>query len=117
MRYLKFNFSEIYLIIAVFFYWISASVIINWFGIGLLLTLIILLLSKSRILGITIGILWIFINIYMILAMFSELSEFPSFNNSALKLLVVGSIFFGLNLILSGMLVYKYTSPTLKVNL
>ncbi len=108
MQNLKRYLPETYLIAATLFYWMSAAIVVNWFAIGLLSLLIFLIVTKNKVLGITIASIWILINLYMVLALISELSEFPEFNNAAFELLGVGSLFLGLNLIFSVILLVKY---------
>jgi len=90
---------ELYLIAAVLFYWFSAANIFNPIAIGLLVVLIFQLVFKKQYLGITIATLFIVINLYLILALVSELREFTEVTNDFLLLIVVGTLFIVLNLI------------------
>ncbi len=114
MKHLKSNLPETYLIAATLFYYISAAVIVNWFAVVLILLLVTLLITKNKILGVSIASLWILVNLFMVLALISEVSEFPEFNSDALQLLGVGSLFLGLNLIFSVMLLVKYGKTEIK---
>jgi NO-binding membrane sensor protein with MHYT domain len=54
---------------------------------------------------------------YMILALLSELSEFPGFNRSAWLMLGMGSVWLGVNLLLGIIMLRKwYGKPLLTIN-
>ncbi len=80
----------------------------NWFAMALLVILGILVFTKNQILGIIIGSFLILINLYMYLALASELLKFETFNDKAKNLLIYGVTFLTLNLIFSVLLLYKY---------
>ncbi len=105
------NLPEYLLIAAVIFYWVSTAMVFNPVAIGLLAILILQLFFKSRVIGIVIPGLLILASFYMLLAMMSELNEFPVFNADARKLLVVGLSFFVSTILVSGVMIYKYASP------
>ena len=105
------NLPEYLLIAAVLFYWVSTAFLLNPVAIGLLAVLVLQLFLKSRVIGIVIPGLLILASFYMLLAMMSELSEFPAFNADARKLLVVGLSFFLSTMVISGWMIYKYASP------
>ncbi|KAA3632547.1 MAG: hypothetical protein DWQ02_14600 [Bacteroidetes bacterium] len=105
------NLPEYLLIAAVIFYWVSTAVVINPVAIGLLVVLILQLFFKNRIIGIVIPGILIMASFYMLLAMMSELNEFPVFNADARKLLLVGLSFFLSTILVSGVMIYKYASP------
>jgi hypothetical protein len=108
MKILKSYLSEIYLFVAIIYFWSLAALIVNWFAIALLIILGVLIVTKSKILGMTIGIFLILINLYLLLALVSELSEFEVFNADAKKLLGFGLLFLGLNLFFSMRMLLKY---------
>jgi hypothetical protein len=98
-----------YLLIAsVLFYWISVGRVMNPIAIGLLLVLVFQIIFKVRWLGVLIPGLLILISLYLLLALFSELSEFPSFNAEAQTLLFVGLGFLLSTLFISGVMIVKY---------
>ena len=109
MTQLKKNIPELYLILAVLYYWTLTAMHVNWIAISLLLVLLILLLTKSQPLGLLIGSILIVINLFLVLAMFSELSEFEVFNKQAWQLLGVGTLFLGVNIFVSVLLLLKYS--------
>ena len=110
MKALKSYIPEIYFVIATLYYWSLTTIQINWIAIGLLVALGSLIFTKNKVLGIVIGSLLVIINLFLFLALFSEFSEFTSFNAEAKELLFVGSLFLGLNLLFSTLLLYKYAN-------
>jgi len=108
MKILKSYLSETYLLIAIIYYWSLTAIAANWFALALLVILGILIVTKNKVLGMTIAIFLIIINLYMFLALASELSEFEVFNTDAKKLLGVGALFLGLNLLFSTLMLFKY---------
>lgn len=89
--------SEIYLLAAVIFYWVSTANLLNPIAFFLLAVLTLLFLWKNEILGITISFLFLILSLFMILALISELNEFPKFNKDAQIMLLVGGTWLGLN--------------------
>jgi hypothetical protein len=100
---------EYLLIAAVVFYWLSAGILINPFAIGLLVILIFQIIFKNRIVGLIIPSILILACLYMLLALFSEFNEFPTFNAEAKKLLFVGLLFFVSTIMASVIMFYKYS--------
>lgn len=101
---------EFFLMAAILFYWLSTSTIINPIAIGLLLVLVFQIIFKNRIIGIAIPSLLILVSFYMLLALISEFNEFPTFNANAKELLFVGLTFFTSSIIISGIMIYKYSA-------
>ncbi len=99
---------EYLLIASVLFYWISTANALNPIAIGLLLVLILQIFFKNQVVGIIIPVVLILVCMYMLLALFSELNEFPTFNSDAQTLLFVGLSFFLLTIGVSGLMIYKY---------
>lgn len=99
---------EYLLIIAVLFYYVSASVVFNPIAIGLFVILVLQIIFKNQLIGILIPSLLILCCCFMLLALFSEFNEFPTFNAEAKKLLFVGLSFFIGTMIVSGLMIYKY---------
>ncbi|MCT4590368.1 MAG: hypothetical protein N4A71_21245 [Carboxylicivirga sp.] len=99
---------EYLLIVAVVFYWLSASVVLNPVAIALGIILILQIIFKNRIVGTIIPVVLIMACLYMLLALASEVSEFPSFNYEAARLLFVGLAFFLSTMLVSGIMLYKY---------
>ncbi len=101
---------EYLLIAAVTFYWISAGLLINPIAIGLIAGLIIQIIFKNKVVGFIIPAVLILTSFYMLLALLSELKEFPKFNSEAKTLLFVGSSYFLSTIIVSVIMIYKYTT-------
>lgn len=66
------------------------------------------LFFKNAITGIMLANLFAFINLYMILALLSEFSEFPTFNFDAAKLLFFGLLIILTNLVIVGLMYVNY---------
>lgn len=98
---------EYILMAAVLFYWFSSSNLTNPVAIGLLFVLVLQSFWKNRFLGILISAILALTSCYMLLALFSELQEFPSFNADAQQLLFVGLTFLCTTLFTSGLLIVK----------
>jgi hypothetical protein len=99
---------EYLLVLAVIFYW-SSSAILNPIAITLLIVLVCQIIYKNKVVGIIIPTLLILSSLYMLLALLSEFREFPTFNYEAKKLLFVGLTFFISTIIVSGIMIYKYS--------
>ena len=52
----------------------------------------------------------------MLMALMSEFNEFPTFNFEAKKLLFVGLTYFILTIVVSGIMIYKYSTLENKQN-
>lgn len=100
---------EYYLVASVLFYWFFTGTVLNLIAIVLLLVLGFQLVYQKAGLGIAIGILFLLLNLFMVLALVSELSEFTEFTSSFYELLVVGSLYLGTNILVSTMMIWKYT--------
>lgn len=100
---------EYLLILAVVFYWGTAGITVNPVAISLIVILILQIIFKNRILGLIIPSLLIIISLYMTMALLSELQEFQVFNAEARKLLFVGLLYIIFTVIISGLMIYKYS--------
>jgi hypothetical protein len=99
---------ELYLILSVTYYWILTGTLFNPIAIALLSILATLVVFQNKALGFMIGMILLLLNLYMVLAMISELNEFQTFNQKAIELLVFGTAYFGLNITVSIALVLKW---------
>jgi hypothetical protein len=99
---------EYLLIVAVIFYWISTSSLFNPIAIGLLLVLIFQIVFQNKILGLIIPSVLILSCLYMILALISELYEFPTFNSDAKSMLIIGLTYFTFTVIVSFFMIFKF---------
>ena len=108
VRFLRPWIAECYLILSVLYYWFMTGTILNLSAIALLGILTGLIIWKNKALGVAIAIVFMFLNLYMILAMISELNEFETFNRRAQELLIFGSLYFGTNIAVSIKLLIKW---------
>ncbi|WP_323788629.1 hypothetical protein [Psychroserpens sp.] len=99
---------EYLLIAAVLFYWMSAGQPINYIAIGLIIAIVLQIIFKNKMVGIAIPFLLIITSLYMILALISEVREFPSFNAEAKTLLLFGLTYFLTTMLVSVIMIYKY---------
>lgn len=99
---------ELYLLLSVIYYWSLTALIINPLAISLAIVLGFQIWSRNKALGIGISVVFLLLNFFLVLALLSELSEFTEFNKNAILLLTVGSLYLGLNIFFSGVLLYRY---------
>jgi hypothetical protein len=109
-RLLRTSIPEILLIASTIYYWSLTSIFENWLAPILLVILIFLVISQNRIVGLVIGSLISIASFYLVLALISELNEFPDFNDEAKKMLLFGSLLIGFNIIISTWLLFKYAT-------
>jgi len=76
--------------------------------IGFVAILILQIIFRNKISGLIIASLFLLINLYMLLALFSEKNEFPIFNGDAKQLLIGGLLLLVFNLFVIGLMIYKY---------
>ncbi|MBU2929657.1 hypothetical protein [Winogradskyella psychrotolerans] len=105
---LKFFISELFLILSVLYYWFLTPNLFNPIAIGLLTILVFQIIKKNATLGIVISATVLLLTLFMVLALISELSEFNTINQNWKNLVIFGSLYLGLNLILAGFMFYKY---------
>ncbi|WP_282135044.1 hypothetical protein [Seonamhaeicola maritimus] len=80
---------EYFLLASVILYWWQ-TIILNPIAIVLTSILILQIIYKNRIIGLIIPSILTLASMYMILALISEVSEFPTFNQDAQTMLFVG---------------------------
>lgn len=101
---------ELYFLASVLFYYISAAVVFNIIAIILFAVIAQQLYFRKSFSGLLIGSLLLLVNVCLILALTSELSEYASFNTSAQKLAFAGFTWIGLNMMAGIMMLKKYSS-------
>ena len=106
---IKRSLPEYYLIASVLFYWFFTATILNPFAIGLLIVLGFQLVYQRGGAGIAIAITFLILNLFMVLALLSELAEFTEFTTGFYQLLIVGSLYLGTNILVSSIMILKYT--------
>lgn len=108
LKYKLLLIPELYLVVATVYYWILTSNLLNPVAIALLVILGYLFITKNQTLGLLISGVFIALNGFLILALLSEYSEFEATAHSGNELLIVGSLFIGLNLIVASLMFRKY---------
>ena len=109
------KFPEYYLVVLTILAGYTPAFDFSPISIGLAAILIFQIVFKNKISGLLIASIFLLINLYMLGALISEFNEFPEFNNSAKQLLFVGLSLWSLNILSSGVMIYKY-SKTESVN-
>lgn len=99
---------EIYLLGATLYYWFLTSNVFNPIAIILLLILTYQLVYKKLTTGVIIAFVFIVLNLYMVLALISELSEFSEPTSNYNQLLIFGTLFLGINLIAGAFMLWKF---------
>jgi VIT1/CCC1 family predicted Fe2+/Mn2+ transporter len=111
---LKSQIPELFLIASVLYYWVLTANLFNPYAIGLLAILIYQIISKKSTLGLIISVIVICLTLFMVLALISELSEFNTATENFNNLLLFGSLYLGLTLVMSAFMFFKYLK--LKIN-
>lgn len=99
---------EIYLLISIVYYWTLTATLWNPFAIGLLMLIVFQVLKQNKVTGILISSIFIFLNFFLILALISELSEFPEFNSDAKILAFLGFSYLILNIVMGALMLIKH---------
>jgi len=105
--YLKFI-PESYFILSVLYYWMMAGSLLNPFAVALLLGIALLLIFRNKALGLLLAILFILVNLFLFAALMSEYREFHEPTPASRDLILYGSVYLGLNLLMSLILLAKY---------
>lgn len=107
---LKSLLTEIYLIASIFYYWFLTGTFLNPVALLLLTVVLLLIWKKNRPLGLSIGIIFLLLNLYILLALKSELSEFNETNEAYYKMMRFGLIYLGLNVMVSLLIIVKWSN-------
>ncbi len=99
---------EAYFILSVLYYWVMTGTLLNPFAIALLLGIAILLIFRNKALGLLLSLLSILINLFLFAALMSEYREFHEPTPASRDLILYGSIYLGLNLLMSLIMLVKY---------
>lgn len=105
--YFKFI-PEAYFTFSVLYYWVMAGTLLNPFAIALLAAIVLLLIFKNKTLGLLLSILSILMNLFLFAALMSEYREFHEPTPASRDLILYGSIYLGLNLLISIIMLAKY---------
>lgn len=95
---------EILMLIFVLFYWFSTSYLLNPVAIILTIVITFLLVTKNQITGIILGSVILLANLYLILALLSDVVN----QKADFKLIVFGALFIGVGILISVWLIVKY---------
>lgn len=99
---------EVYLLLSVIYYWSLTASALNLYAITLIVLLLFQIITRNKITGIIISSIFILLNFYFILALVSELNEFPEFNSDAKKLAYFGFSYLVLNITIGTLMLVMY---------
>lgn len=99
---------ESYIIFVVLFAGFTSPFSIHPLALFIAVVVSLQLIFRNTITGMMLANLFSLVNLYMILALLSEFSEFPTFNFAAAKLLIVGSLIILVNLFIVGLMYFNY---------
>jgi hypothetical protein len=99
---------EAYFILSVLYYWVMTGTLLNPFAMALLLGIAILLIFRNKALGLLLSLLSILINLFLFAALMSEYREFHEPTPASRDLILYGSVYLGLNLLMSLIMLVKY---------
>ena len=109
---------EVVLIGVSIIYWEFAGLTINFIAITLIVLLLLQILLKRNLLGLTLGYLFGFLSLWMVLAVLYEFAEYCSLTEEAQNMLFFGGGICLTSLLMSTLLVLKYIDKPseLKIN-
>ena len=107
LKQLALHLPEYLLLASVLLFWYSTT-LLNPIAIVLTGILILQILFKNRVLGLIIPTILTLASLYMILALISEVNEFPTFNTEAKAMLFVGLFIFLSIIGVSTLMFFKY---------
>lgn len=99
---------ETYFTLSVLYYWVMTGTLLNPFALALLLGIAILLIFRNKALGLLLSILSILVNLFLFAALMSEYREFHEPTPASRDLILYGSVYLGLNLLMSLIMLVKY---------
>ncbi len=91
-------FANAFIVLSLLYYWIETSAVINPFAIILAGIFALHFFVARGFFKLLFPSIFILLNLYMFLALFSEFSEFSTLDKNAISLLAVGIIYLGLNI-------------------
>lgn len=98
---------ELFILASIVYYWVASS-LLNPIAIALVLIITFQIIKQNSTTGILMSLIFIILNVYMVLALISELSEFNSITKDFKIMLWVGGLYLGLNLSLGVVMFIKY---------
>lgn len=99
---------ESYFILSVAYYWIMTANLFNPYAIVLLAGIGLLMVYRNKILGLSMSLLFILLNLFMFGALMSEYREFHEPTRASHNLILYGSLYLGLNLVMAVIMLIKY---------
>lgn len=103
------HFANAFIVLSIAYYWLETT-LFNPIAIGLAVVFGLHFFIARNTAKMIFPSIFICLNLFMFLALFSELSEFTEFNKDAAIMLIVGSLYLGLN-ILSGIVIIRDAIP------
>jgi hypothetical protein len=104
--------ANVYILLSIVFYWFETSSPTNPVAMAFLAIFgLHLFVAKGNARLIFPGI-FIIINLFMFLALFSEFNEFPTLCKEAITLLIVGTLYLGANITSSIIMLRSYFNPS-----
>jgi hypothetical protein len=100
--------AEICLLVSVVIYWVGTASVLNPIAVALLFALMALMIWRSESWGIILSCLFLIINLYMVLALLSELNEFTVLNGNTKLLFIITGIWLVLNIVFSITMLIKW---------
>jgi len=91
-------FANAYILLSICYYWLETSVLFNPVATVLFVIFGLHLFAAKGNAKLLFPIIFGVINLYMVFALFSEFSEFPSITKDAIIMMTVGILYLGLNL-------------------
>ena len=101
---------EYYLSVLVLLAGYTPPLSVNPVALMVVFILVLQIILRNDICGVIIAGLLLLINLYMLMALLSEFSEFAIFNSAAMQLLLGGVSLFFLNLVASVLMLWRYTA-------
>jgi len=92
-------FANAFIVMSLLYYWIETSAFINPVAIILIGIFALHFFVARGFYKLIFPAIFILLNLYMFLALFSEFSEFSSLDKNAINLMIVGILYLGLNII------------------
>lgn len=99
---------EVYFLLSALYYWTLAGQTINYIAIALVVLMLYQAWSQNKATGLLLGGVLLAINAFLVLALISELREYPTFDADARNLLLFGSLYLGSNLAMAGWMFGKH---------
>jgi hypothetical protein len=103
------RFPEYYFVVLAVILGYEPPLSFNPIALGFIFVLILQIVIKNAISGLILAGLLILVNIYMLFALASEFSEFPTVNADAILLLLVGLVIIAVNLTVAGSMISRYS--------